>query len=853
MELNNKKGFKREQKKAICQLCAFAISICILFVVLEFSKKESVYNLSLPAWDCMSNLPHGLNMWLRGDLTWTGFFVVLVTVTASFVFSYNLFQWVKNAYYHEQKSQNIKLLGSLMFLLWSLGWGLYLQAFLYYPPEHHFVNSELLLRSAIASLDLFMLDIDSNILDVIKEHEFLKGAIAFVSLLSFACTVGLLVSLVYARLAAYLKLRFFTKVSDNHPHLYVFWGINAQTEQLAKSVGKNDAEGVKVFVELSKNSEDDEDGWSHLVKMLTHRRESFNKVKELNARLSIVGSQLTSISSENDEVLNELSLNSLRRQILKLKKVAANGVAKAELHLFFLSDNEETNIQSVAIIRNDKTIKAVSDNGVKVTIYCHARYDSVNRVIEDTSLSSSIQVRVIDSAHIAVELLKKSESQSLYPANFVKIEKDATVSTAFNSLVIGFGEAGQDAVRYLYEYGAFVDSNITGGIKRSPFCCHVVDNKMNIIAPHYMSTHLRSAESKSEENLLVSVDSARTAYVNLHNYDYHHSEFQDLLDMIIDELQYVIITVGDDIQGITLGVRILKQAIRKRMDIRNFKILVRSYFPSIYPHVQKIADYYNKLAYSELISTMQDDTQYNSSNNIKEPIVIFGKFEDIYSYSTIVSDEIHKESILYYNSYNRVKVYSDNDFKSLPESVKQEGKACSESQKDYAWSVRREKEMAFKVDGSTSFSSVMSVRRKEAQDVENALHRHVKRYVALKALDDDETSLRSAESSIRFEKVKRVYKPGKAANSIGRFVYAKDDKEIQPLTTIMNTLAQMEHLRWNASHEMLGYIKGEKKDEAILEHNCLTSWENLESDEIRGYDFDVVDRSFRLADEERNG
>ena len=60
----------------------------------------------------------------------------------------------------------------------------------------------------------------------------------------------------------------------------------------------------------------------------------------------------------------------------------------------------------------------------------------------------------------------------------------------------------------------------------------------------------------------------------------------------------------------------------------------------------------------------------------------------------------------------------------------------------------------------------------------------------------------------------------------------------------------MEHLRWNASHEMLGYVKGDKKDEAYSEHGCLTDWGKLPSDEIRGYDYDVVDRSFRLADEE---
>ena len=82
--------------------------------------------------------------------------------------------------------------------------------------------------------------------------------------------------------------------------------------------------------------------------------------------------------------------------------------------------------------------------------------------------------------------------------------------------------------------------------------------------------------------------------------------------------------------------------------------------------------------------------------------------------------------------------------------------------------------------------------------------------------------------------------------------YFDNKKEDKQLDTLMTTLAQMEHLRWNASHQMLGYVWGLEKDEAYSEHNCLVDWDNLASDEIRGYDYEVVDRSFRLADEEKD-
>lgn len=66
----------------------------------------------------------------------------------------------------------------------------------------------------------------------------------------------------------------------------------------------------------------------------------------------------------------------------------------------------------------------------------------------------------------------------------------------------------------------------------------------------------------------------------------------------------------------------------------------------------------------------------------------------------------------------------------------------------------------------------------------------------------------------------------------------------------MTTLAQMEHLRWNASHQMLGYVWGTEKNEASSEHNCLVEWDALESDQIKGDDYEVVERSLRMTDEE---
>ena len=97
-----------------------------------------------------------------------------------------------------------RVLASLMGFFLATGSALYLTAFCY--VNANFVNAEYLLRSIICSLDLFMLDIESNVLDQIRGHYYLKGLISIQAVLSFSCTVALLLSLIYARVKAYMLM-----------------------------------------------------------------------------------------------------------------------------------------------------------------------------------------------------------------------------------------------------------------------------------------------------------------------------------------------------------------------------------------------------------------------------------------------------------------------------------------------------------------------------------------------------------------------------------------------------------------------------------------------------------------------
>ena len=140
-------------------------------------------------------------------------------------------------------------LASLMFLFLITGTALFMMAFAYECKDGYgeFVNSEYLLRSLACSFQLFTGNIDSNVVDGISNHPYLKGLISLQAILSFCCTIAVLLSLAYARVSAYYRLHKDTKIDAEHNHLYVFFGMNDPSRLLAKSI--KEREGGKAIVQ----------------------------------------------------------------------------------------------------------------------------------------------------------------------------------------------------------------------------------------------------------------------------------------------------------------------------------------------------------------------------------------------------------------------------------------------------------------------------------------------------------------------------------------------------------------------------------------------------------------------------
>ena len=67
----------------------------------------------------------------------------------------------------------------------------------------------------------------------------------------------------------------------------------------------------------------------------------------------------------------------------------------------------------------------------------------------------------------------------------------------------------------------------------------------------------------------------------------------------------------------------------------------------------------------------------------------------------------------------------------------------------------------------------------------------------------------------------------------------------------MKDMLEWKDKRWNASHEMIGYIPGVKQDEMKKEHNCLTRWQDL-PDDVQNYDYNVMEQTVKIVLNEKD-
>lgn len=751
-------------------------------------------------------------MWLTIGILALGGLTLLYSLVSQFKNAL-----IKPAHRLYAKDFSLKFMATLMGLLFTIGTLLYLRVFYLIGHDKavsievghpiYFSNAEYLFRSMICSLDLFTLDVDSNILDRLDHHAGLKGWITFHAALSFSCTVAMLVGLVYSRLHAYYRLNYATKINDDKNHLYLFFGNNEPSELLIKDIVKNDSKAVAIIIDEANVKEEDNDEWEGIVGLITHKQKVFKTAEKIGAHVAIASQQLDDVDDditarEDFDAFGYLGLSKIKKFIHKLTQTS-----NPELHIFFMGEDEELNIRNIIALAKDTTIMSVAKNkDLYHRIYCHARYNGPNRVIQDVALKKHLNIRIVDSSHIAVELLKLDSK--CHPVNVVKTNNEnlATVESPLKTLIIGFGEVGRDAFRFLYEFGAFVDSRNPN--VRSPFECVIVDSNLS---------HLKGTLMASMPGVFDKKYKDDNTHIRFRKTDYNSQLFNAIVldDEFIEKVNYIVISIGNNDEAIALAAHIFNRARKHRENLSNLRIFVRCTDNNKVEGIQKIADHYNY--------------GYGKGEKNTPVIQIFGQPEKTYTYDLVVSDRLIEEGKQFHEEYRKLSGEGDS------------------------WDARHKQ---LTDTGIPNIEKLRKLRRQESQDRANALHAGTKIILLKEAMK--ELSKENDTTLDWYSFYLRYFTANGSTNVDGSQTSIRypglSDKENE----IILRLAQLEHLRWNAAHELMGYVfneGGTSCDERTMKHNCLCPWDKLDKQidmitdwqcDYKKYDFCVVDTTIAL-------
>lgn len=677
--------------------------------------------------------------------------------------------------------------------------------------------------------------------DVSAIHEPFHNNWFFMFWFSLAHFLAALVSLIFVikhfgyNIISSIKMLYHsTKLSSSKEDTYIFWGLNDASFYLAKSIKDHyEKHNLNTYRIVFVRTNDDYEKISarneldRLFDFISMKNKDVEKLQDINCLTTSTYSDISKMynikedNSDDDNTTEDILLKKLR--LASLRRIICNRTTK-NLHIFFLNQDQLYNIQSTFNLKKDEYIISFANgDNHKVKFYCNARHNSVHRVLEDNNTNSKIEIKVIDSSFISVELLK--QKSELQPVNFVKVEDDATVSSAFNSMVIGFSEFGIEAVRFLYEFGAFVKRGSTeDNVMRSDFHCDIVDKQINDLAGSFL------ANAPSIYNNISFTIENSDHLLSLLNMDCRSVEFYDLVRNRIETLNYIVICTDDDDINISLAIRIYRYAIRFRKQLNNFCVLVRVHNDDS-GNIQRIAFHYNRLWKAEqhgIINkneTLIHQNVVTNNEKIYLPIRIFGLEKDTYTFTNIISGELEKLAAEFKSKYD----LSVNE-------IKQRDGEKIDNLLNWEQEYNDLMQLKGKYQGfSPTYTAISKLRRVRKQNFANSLHIKTKEILAKKALDEKQYQ-KLAELKLVRKENETVY-------------HNNDGSQPDPqIIKVLNVLAQTEHLRWTASHEILGYIDAgtvNHKDEARLEHGCMKNWQDLIPSKKR-YDYNVVDVSLGI-------
>ena len=682
------------------------------------------------------------------------------------------------------------------FLIWVCGVILYMVGF----NEHGSAasNVALLLRSSLSSMEMFV-----SHSDLIEVNEKFHGNPTYMALFALTHFCAVAISAIFIlrlfgfRLVSWVKVMkaYICSWLPLNCNYYVMFGVNSNTLMLANSIHKKRKEEKQriIFINMP------EKGHSHAATRFSFSHffhSDSNGIDKYLEDIEMMGALLFNSSRSFDNPILKHSIDDVFKVFqaldfswivrMPLQNLLRNSATRknkkfngSKVEFFFLSDEEKDNLIAVTVLQKIQK-KQIGYKNFSFNCYCHARKSQNNAAMLNEG-ALAFKVHIIDTSNLAVLDLKRDNRY--HPVNFV--EKDTntgTVKSAFTGMVIGFGETGRDAFRFLYEFSSFTKDNQGNPSAKK---IHVIDKDIDDLKAEFLEE--APALKNNSEIEWWNVKST------------HSAGYWDKLKSVIQELNYIVISVKDDEEAVDIATSIFEYAYRYRENLNRFKIFVR------------------------LRKSMREDFLC-MHKEFFDIIIPFGSVKKAFSYDVINMDVLEKSAKQFKYRYDIVC----NKRTYVP-SVDDEENAAD------AWLNRRQTYLN-ETDRLKRKENEIKVWYQEEQDRSNAWHVYTKVALAKDGITL-ETLLLDSNKQLLHNLCDCEHLRWNAKMELLGFVAAKEED-----TLLLEDKPN-------------GNLRGAWKNFRLRRHECIVDCQTLHSKPVLAntiqYDESTVRLSFEMKDEIR--
>ena len=469
---------------------------------------------------------------------------------------------------------------------------------------------QLTLTSLVAGLEMFIghtVVFDDIIAAVIfREPGLLLAYLTvFTFILSFSFVLVFQILPRRLRDRLWLRMRQHSAVVNRKNH--VFLGLSRSAKLLAKSILEDWAreenpsdQGYLIFVDLPESDGiHAEISFGDIFTSLVSRRKEVGLDEELGTDRFVLLKGHRPVSGREEELTAAIGMPRLRPWL-----------HNPRTSVYFLLDDEEENRQMVESLMQDRSVQA--------KVFCR-----VNRMDGFNSIYTATQSRLhlVDFHYLIVQNLKFDRPE-LHPVHFVEIARDGKgqplgyVDGAFHALLVGFNTTGQEAMRFLYEFGSFVGKDN----RRIPTTYDIFGDDMEVSRGEFLH---RCPGLREDPALVWNPETVGS------------DGFWRKCEELIDSVNYVVVATGTAQRNIELSVLLLQTAARKNKDMSRFVILVRVDVAD--RRLASLFDFYNR-------------TYHPGGDPVLRP---FGMSESVWTLPSITGKDLKDQAARFYDASQR--------------------------------------------------------------------------------------------------------------------------------------------------------------------------------------------------------